>query len=106
MPFVLMSDVAGAYFKVLTNTMIITLVCSFLVTWIGLPVIYLLFTRIGRTHTPKDKKEEKHHVKKQKWVSWFILRPYVSLVIMAGLIAVIVIVPKLLETGFLPEMDE
>ena len=35
-PFVLMSGVAGAYFKVMTNTMIITLVCSFFVTWIGL----------------------------------------------------------------------
>ena len=44
-PFELMSGVAGAYFKVMTNTMIITLVCSFFVTWIGLPVIYLLFTR-------------------------------------------------------------
>jgi CzcA family heavy metal efflux pump len=105
-PFVLMSGVAGAYFKVLTNTMIITLVCSFFVTWIGLPVIYLLFTRLKRTNTIKEKKEKEHHVKKQKWVSWFILRPFLSLVIMAGLIAVIVIVPKLLETGFLPEMDE
>jgi multidrug efflux pump subunit AcrB len=28
-PFILMSGVAGAYFKVMTNTMIITLVCSF-----------------------------------------------------------------------------
>ena len=44
-PFELMSGVAGAYFKVMTNTMIITLVCSFFVTWIFLPVIYLLFTR-------------------------------------------------------------
>jgi CzcA family heavy metal efflux pump len=105
-PFVLMSGVAGAYFKVLTNTMIITLVCSFFVTWIGLPVIYLLFSRLKRTNTIKEKKEEEHHVKKQKWVSWFILRPLLSLVIMAGLIAVIVIVPKFLETGFLPEMDE
>ncbi len=105
-PFVLMSGVAGAYFKVLTNTMIITLVCSFFVTWIGLPVIYLLFTRLKHTNTLKEKKEEEHHVKKQKWVSWFIMRPLVSLVIMAGLIVVIVIVPKLLETGFLPEMDE
>ncbi|WP_255416722.1 efflux RND transporter permease subunit [Flavobacterium sp. 81] len=40
-PFVLMSGVAGSYFKVLTDTMIITLVCSFLVTWLLLPVIYL-----------------------------------------------------------------
>ncbi|MEO6683324.1 MAG: efflux RND transporter permease subunit, partial [Ginsengibacter sp.] len=36
-PFFLMSGVAGAYFNVLTNTMIITLICSFFVTWIGLP---------------------------------------------------------------------
>ena len=44
-PFLLMSGVAGAYFKVMTNTMIITLVCSFFVTWIGLPVVYLLLSR-------------------------------------------------------------
>jgi len=104
-PFVLMSGVAGAYFKVLTNTMIITLVCSFFVTWIGLPVIYLLLTRKKKNNTAKDAHEE-HHVKKQKWVSWFILRPWFSLAIVGGLIAVLVIVPKLLETGFLPEMDE
>jgi len=105
-PFVLMSGVAGAYFKVLTNTMIITLVCSFFVTWIGLPVIYLLLTKNQHANTFKDKGAAAHHVKKQKWVSWFILRPFLSLAIAAGLIAVIVLVPPLLETGFLPEMDE
>ncbi|HWD87775.1 MAG TPA: efflux RND transporter permease subunit [Mucilaginibacter sp.] len=103
-PFFLMSGVAGAYFKVLTNTMIITLVCSFFVTWIGLPVVYLLLTR----NKPKDKekKEEAHHLKKQQWVKWFILRPWLSLIIIGVCVAAIVIVPKLLETGFLPEMDE
>jgi multidrug efflux pump subunit AcrB len=40
-----MSGVAGAYFKVLTDTMIITLICSFFVTWILLPVVYLLLTK-------------------------------------------------------------
>lgn len=105
-PFVLMSGVAGAYFKVLTNTMIITLVCSFFVTWIGLPVIYLLLTRKKKNNTQKETSEEGHEVKKQKWVSWFILRPWLSLAIVAGLVVVLVVVPKLLETGFLPEMDE
>jgi CzcA family heavy metal efflux pump len=104
-PFLLMTGVAGAYFNVLTNTMIITLVCSFLVTWIGLPVIYLLLTR-----KPKlQEKKEIHHseqVKKQKWVSFLILRPWVSIIIIIAAIAVIVIVPKLLKTGFLPDMDE
>lgn len=106
-PFVLMTGVAGAYFKVLTDTMIITLLSSFFVTWIGLPVIYLLITPKPKLNAAlKAKKEEVHTVKQQKWVSFFILRPYVSIIIIAALAAVIVIVPPLLETGFLPDMDE
>lgn len=104
-PFILMSGVAGAYFKVMTNTMIITLTCSFFVTWIGLPVIYLLLTRDQHGHSG-DKKEEVHEVKQQKWVSFFILRPLMSIIIVLGLIAVIIFIPSMLETGFLPDMDE
>ncbi|HVS95935.1 MAG TPA: efflux RND transporter permease subunit [Puia sp.] len=101
-PFVLMSGVAGAYFKVLTNTMIITLVCSFLVTWIGLPVIYLLLTRKKKSNRPA----RAHHVHNQRWVAFFIRRPWISLIIMGGLAFTIWwILPKL-ETGFLPDMDE
>ncbi|HXD77074.1 MAG TPA: efflux RND transporter permease subunit, partial [Puia sp.] len=59
-PFVLMSGVAGAYFKVMTNTMIITLVCSFFVTWIGLPVIYLLLSPVRRRDAKK--RAEKPHL--------------------------------------------
>jgi CzcA family heavy metal efflux pump len=103
-PFELMSGVAGAYFKVLTNTMIITLVCSFFVTWIGLPVIYLLLSGKGGK-TPK-KELHAHMVKQQRWVGFFIHKPYVSIVLIAGLaLAIYLILPKL-ETGFLPEMDE
>jgi CzcA family heavy metal efflux pump len=105
-PFVLMSGVAGAYFNVLTNTMIITLVCSFLVTWIGLPVIYLLFSKKKSEKKVVAKKEKPQHVKKQTWVSFFILRPWISFIFVALLIlSIILILPKL-ETGFLPEMDE
>jgi len=105
-PFLLMTGVAGAYFHVLTNTMIITLVCSFFVTWIGLPVIYTLLSRHKPNSTAVSKKEEEHHVKKQRWVKWFILRPFVSIIIVAGAVLAIIFVPPLLETGFLPEMDE
>jgi CzcA family heavy metal efflux pump len=104
-PFLLMSGVAGAYFKVMTNTMIITLICSFFVTWIGLPIIYLMLTRDHLGHAA-NAKEEKHTVKKQKWVSFFILRPLMSIIIILALIAVIVFIPSKLTTGFLPEMDE
>ena len=102
LPFVLMSGVAGAYFKVLTNTMIITLVCSFFVTWIGLPVIYLLLT--GKNG--ERKKLKPHNVRNQRWVAFFIRRPVLSIGFMAGLaVSIWLILPKL-ETGFLPEMDE
>jgi CzcA family heavy metal efflux pump len=100
LPFVLMSGVADAYFKVMTNTMIITLVCSFFVTWLLLPVIYLLFSK------QKRKKEKSHEVKEQKWVSFFIRRSYISFIIAGILIAAVVFVFTKLETGFLPEMDE
>jgi CzcA family heavy metal efflux pump len=105
-PFLFMTGVAGAYFSVLTNTMIITLVCSFFVTWIGLPVIYLLLTRHKPSDAFKEKKHKAEHVKNQKWVSYFILRPWLALLIVAGLVLILVVVPSLLKTGFLPDMDE
>ncbi|WP_276133710.1 efflux RND transporter permease subunit [Polluticoccus soli] len=103
-PFEMMSGVAGAYFKVMTNMMIVTLVCSFFVTWICLPVIYLLLTRnkkmvIARTPEPVE-------VKKQRWVSVFIHKPYISIAIMAAFAVIIILILPQLETGFLPEMDE
>ncbi len=99
-PFFLMRGIAGAYFKVLTNTMIITLICSFFVTWIGLPVIYLLFSK-------KESKLEKHkELKKRAWVYFFIKRPWLAFVFVAVLIGSSwFIIPKL-PSGFLPEMDE
>lgn len=103
-PFVLMSGVAGSYFKVLTDTMIITLVCSFLVTWLLLPVIYLW---LSPKKASSNKKEIVHHeVKTQKWVSYFIGKPILSIgFCVLLLLSIFVILPNL-ETGFLPEMDE
>ncbi|MBS1598895.1 MAG: efflux RND transporter permease subunit [Bacteroidetes bacterium] len=103
-PFEWMSGVAGAYFKVLTNTMIISLICSFFVTWIGLPVIYILFSVNKKKNIAKEK--ESHSVRQQRWVSFFIRKPIISMMIVAGLIASIYFILPKLETGFLPEMDE
>ncbi len=105
-PFALMSGVAGAYFNVMTNTMIITLVCSFLVTWICLPVIYLLFSKRPKPGDPESSKRRPHAVKNQRWVKFFITKPYISIIILLAFgFAIYFILPKL-ETGFLPEMDE
>ena len=106
-PFALMTGVAGAYFKVMTDTMIITLVCSFFVTWIGLPVIYLLLSKNSRVNNfIESKKKAVHVVKNQNWVSFFILRPWISIVAGIILIASILLILPKLQTGFLPAMDE
>lgn len=103
-PFVLMSGVAGSYFKVLTDTMIITLVCSFLVTWLLLPVIYLWLS--PKKESSKKKEIVYHEVKTQKWVCYFIAKPVLSIVFCLVLLLSIFLILPNLETGFLPEMDE
>ncbi|WP_321439205.1 efflux RND transporter permease subunit [uncultured Bacteroides sp.] len=100
-PFMLMTGVAGAYFKVMTNTMIITLICSFLATWILLPVVYLFLGRKVRY-----KEQENHEVKERRWVGYFISRPYYSIAFIVVIIAMAAYAIPNLETGFLPEMDE
>ncbi len=96
----LLTGISGAYFKVLTYTMLISLVCSFFATWLILPVIYSYFSKKLKSA------KTSHKVKRQKWVVFFVTYPWTSLVIvalMAG--SFIYIIPKI-ETGFLPDMDE
>jgi len=97
-PFVLMSGVAGAYFKVLAFSMIITLSISFLVTWLLLPILFI--------HIPLRKKNIKPHVVKEGWIKFFLSKPVISFGFMIICIALIVIIPGRLESGFLPSMDE
>lgn len=100
LPFVLMTGVAGAYFKVLTETMIITLVVSFFVTWMGLPVIYLLFSKNN------TKPNKTHKVHELKWINYLIEKPIYSFIFITfTLLSILLILPRL-QSGFLPEMDE
>ncbi|MCA2004471.1 MAG: efflux RND transporter permease subunit [Ignavibacterium sp.] len=101
LPFALMSAVAGAYFKVLTDTMIITLISSFFVTWIGLPVVYLLLSK--KEHKIKPKVKE---INKTNWVYFFIKRPFIAIVFVLVLIFIAYFLLPKLPSGFLPEMDE
>ena len=101
-PFELMTGIAGAYFKILTMTMIITLLCSFVVTWIGLPVVYLLLS--GNKSPIKNSKT--HAVKTHSWIEFFLSRPYISGILVLFLIVSIALIMPKLPTGFLPEMDE
>jgi len=101
LPFMLMTGVAGAYFKVMTNTMIITLICSFFVTWLLLPVVYLFLSQFIKT-----KNLQHYDVKERKWVGYFIKHPIFSYVFVTALIVSAVLIIPNISTGFLPEMDE
>ncbi len=101
LPFVLMGGVAGAYFRVMTDTMIITLICSYFVTWIGLPVIYILFSRPNQAT-----KQESKAPKTRYWVYYFIRKPLLAGgFVMVLILFTVLILPKL-PSGFLPDMDE
>lgn len=102
LPFMLMSGVAGAYFKVMTDTMIITLICSFFATWILLPVVYLLLS----SGKKKEKNIQHHDVKERKWVGFFIKRPLYSYLFVGILIVLTAVILPNMSTGFLPDMDE
>ena len=100
-PFALMSGVAGAFFKVLATTMVVTLVCSFLITWLGLPVIYGLFGTGRKKHG-----DPATHPALGRLLGVFIHRPWLALVLSGILALAVGLIYSRLETGFLPDMDE
>lgn len=105
LPFALMSGVAGSFFKELSLVMQVTLVCSFFVTWIGVPALHLWF---GHEHREKKKEEDGDAPKKEKlrWLTWTFSRPAYALVFIAVLAGGAWFSAQRVETGFLPDLDE
>jgi len=134
LPFALLGGVAGAYFKVLATTMVVALICSFFVAWLGLPVIYLLLSRKqkgekveapddidvddaydqvggdggaalgGKPAAASAKIDSNHH--EIPWVRAVIRHPAYSVVGIIVLVGSMVLIIPRLATGFLPDMDE
>ncbi len=107
LPFVMMSGVAGSFFKELTLTMEITLICSFVATWIGLPALHLLFGykphKNFKTSITAEQKQEK---RKLRWLIWFFNKPAFAIGFILLLVLSAILMIRKLETGFLPELDE
>ncbi|RLD36510.1 MAG: AcrB/AcrD/AcrF family protein [Bacteroidetes bacterium] len=101
-PFRLMSGLAGSFFRILSDTMQLTMIVSFLVTWLFLPVLHLI---IGYKHSLKSK-PIKDSVKKISGLTWFYNKPAFSIVFILLLISIAYYSTSKLETGFLPELDE
>jgi heavy metal efflux system protein len=103
-PFRLMSGLAGSFFKELSDTMQITMITSFLVTWLLLPVFHLM---IGY----KSSFKPHHHdadiaIKKLSWLTWFFKKPIIALLFILSLGCSAWWASGRLETGFLPDLDE
>ena len=108
-PFRLMSGLAGSFFRELSDTMQITMVCSFLVTWLLLPVLHLLIGfKLPGPRSAKNAKpiDEAANVRQLSWLTNLFTKPLISLVFV-GLLGVGTWWSySRLETGFLPDLDE
>lgn len=103
-PFRLMSGLAGSFFRELSDTMQLTMITSFLVTWLLLPVLHLI---IGYKQALKPKAHErKATTHKLNWLTWTFKKPAIAigLVLILGLSAWWS--SGKLQTGFLPDLDE
>jgi len=103
-PFRLMTGLAGSFFRELSDTMQLTMVTSFLVTWLLLPVLHILigFKAPKKSH----KKTEDQSLKNLRWLTWFFNKPIfaIGLIIVLGVSAYLCF--NKLQTGFLPDLDE
>jgi len=107
LPFIMMSGVAGSFFKELSLTMEITLVCSFVVTWIGLPGLHLLTGyKSGRKSLPSDDMVVKAPKHSLNWLMWFFDKPVYAIVFVCLLVGSSAFLINRLHTGFLPVLDE
>lgn len=103
-PFRLMSGLAGSFFRELSDTMQITMVTSFLVTWLLLPVLHII---IG-FKAPKGahRHTEQHETQKLHWLTVLFGKPIISVALVVACLAGAYLSFNRLETGFLPDLDE
>jgi multidrug efflux pump subunit AcrB len=103
-PFRLMSGLAGSFFRELSDTMQITMICSFLVTWLLLPVLHLL---IGYKESLKPEHyQASESTYNLRWLTWFFNKPAIAILLVVSLAGGAWWSFNRLETGFLPDLDE
>lgn len=109
-PFRLMSGLAGKFFQDLAMTMELTLIASFLVSWIFLPTTYLALTQktVFKPMKPGWDKEqlEKNALSKIGWITRLYRHPVIAVGILSLLALLGYTAFSRLQTGFLPDLDE
>ena len=106
-PLAFLSGVTGAFFKALSLTMAVSLIISFLIAWIALPVIST------RLLSPKDAMlDDKGRLTQgvHRIYGRFMIRllrsPALVLLVILPLVLVGLLAFKNVQSGFMPRMDE
>ncbi len=107
-PFRLMSGLAGSFFKELSDTMQLTLVASFLVTWLLLPVLHLVigYKAKLRPQSLDVKALEEESIKHVHFLTGIYRKPVIAAAFVLLLIGGAWLTSTKLSTGFLPDLDE
>ncbi|MDO6736464.1 efflux RND transporter permease subunit [Wenyingzhuangia sp. 2_MG-2023] len=103
-PFGLMSGLAGSFFKELSDTMQLTMVTSFLVTWLLLPVFHIIIgfkQSKNKVHISEEKR-----LQQLSWLTCFFKKPIFAIILVFGFGISAWFSFQKLETGFLPDLDE
>jgi CzcA family heavy metal efflux pump len=106
-PLAFLSGVTGAFFKALSLTMAASLVISFLIAWLAVPILS------ARLLTAKDTSIEEHgeftrrmHERYRKIMTGLLARPARVLIFLLPLLLLGFIAFKNVASGFMPTMDE
>ncbi|MCW1736230.1 efflux RND transporter permease subunit [Anaerorudis cellulosivorans] len=113
-PFRLMSGLAGSFFKELSDTMQLTLIASFFVTWLLLPVLHLWIGYKPSAHTlnlqqkelDNNESYEDEATEKVHWLTQLYSKPLIAFTILLVIVSGAWFASQHLTSGFLPDLDE
>lgn len=113
-PFRLMSGLAGSFFRELSDTMQLTLIASFFVTWLLLPVLHLIIGYKPNAHTLKMQQKEcddnetyeEEATERVHWLTQLYKKPLIAFAIILLIASGAWFASQNLTSGFLPDLDE
>ena len=106
-PLALLSGVTGAFFKALSVTMAASLVVSFLIAWLAVPLLSVhLLREKDAEHRPPGRLTRAMHRGYRAAMGGMLRRPWLALLIVVPLFAAGYVAFRHTGSGFMPQMDE
>ena len=107
LPLAFLSGVTGAFFKALSLTMAASLVISFLVSWLAVPLLAdRLLTAADANQKEGGRLTEWVHARYEALMRRVLARPWLALVGVVPLLLVGFLAYRHVGSGFMPAMDE